>query len=197
VLFPVPPTKPRWPLRRQVGVSLLLAVIGLALGIAECAADRYYSRGLPGHEEGHRRPILFGLWQPDPRDRGEVEQRFQKNIRRFGRRWGQPVWGGEEVGYDLRWVGFPHNYGAVAAFSAGGYHFRVAVVARDTNASRNIKIRVFQLWANGSYQLVAEARTESWDEPRVERRAKLNDLEWQICMIAADQIDTAMRDALE
>jgi hypothetical protein len=204
VLFPVPPARGWWQLRRRLAVPLLYHRVAVLLPLLLAAAalvigwhnfDRHYSKGLPGYEEGHRQRILFGLWQPGPRDRGSVEARFLKNIKKYGPNWGEPGWGGTAAGYDESTFAKPHNYRVMLDYCWNGRRYMVQAFALSADVSRDLTIRLSEVGPDGELRDVAEFSSPSRGKLVPEGTARERDSLW--ALTAATEIDDALRDAQE
>jgi hypothetical protein len=178
------------PRRYRWGVAVfLLAVLGLALMIGLRYVDYYYSKGLPGHEEGHRRPFLLGLWQPGPRDRQSVKARFLENIKKAGPNWGQPDWtlqgGDTSLG--------PHSYYVVVPYSLGKDTYSVEAVALDTDKNRSIDFEI----KTGDGSFWVSGMSQSRGRIELAAHGRVSSERWRVSQILAAEIDSALRDALE
>jgi hypothetical protein len=191
----VRPAKARRRLHRWFIVPLLLVTGAFLLAIGLRNFDRYCSRGLPT-AEGHRRPILFGLWHPGPRDPESIKARFLANIRKCGLNWGEPVWGGKGLAY-CRILFGPHDYAVVCPYSWSGQQYRVAAVAINVHASRSIRVSVYAPSNGGPSGEIADGWSHSRGKFVLQGWRTKDDPERQVWQTAGAEIENALRDALE
>jgi hypothetical protein len=202
-------------LSRRVVVSLLSAA-ALAAAVAVQALCRYCWPS----PEGHRRPILLGLWQPGPRDRADVQARFEENLRRLAPGQGRPQWGPPVLGnppqrdspdylpvpnlyLPSRYVASPpapwHCYCVWVPYSAGGRDYVITAEAENADVKRSIRVWVHARYLNVlAGTLLAFGYRYSRGEPLVlERHFYIEPGEWPVIRKAAEQVEEALRAALE
>jgi hypothetical protein len=204
---PVHGTRTWWRLRSLLPVQLQgrrltqtvgMAVLAFVLLVGCRYLDLYYSKGLRGHEDGHRRPILFGLWRLGPRDSVDVQTRFLQNIRNCGPNWGQPVWG-NWTGTSYQYCLFPpppYNHIVKIPYSLGCQKYEVEAIAYNSNTSRHIHICITQRVGP-----VVRDRLRGVSVVRGNLRSygslPSDDPRWKRWQAIAAEIDAALRDALE
>jgi hypothetical protein len=175
-------------------------VIALALLVGLRSFDRYCG-GRWLSEGGHRRPVLFGLWQPGPRDEKSVEARFRANIRTCGPNWGQPVWGDwtpRDFLDDERFAaGDPHHLIVRVPYSAAGQKYEVEAAAFHPDSSSSLRIYVYMVRDRGRFRRVLEGTSPARGELSLAGSLLCSDPRFPVCQAAAAEIDNALRDALE
>jgi hypothetical protein len=183
-----------------VAEVLVFAMLALAFLIGLRCLDIYNAGGPSKYWRGHRRPILFGLWQFGPRHRIEVHARFLENIRKCSPNWGQPVWGNWagkaywSFGFDL-FAPAPHNYIVQIPYSLGRQKLEVEAIAYNINTSRQIHICITE-------RVGADIRSTLSGVSDGAGKLSLHgfgsdDPRWKRWQAIATEIDAALRDALE
>jgi hypothetical protein len=141
-------------------------------------------------DQGFRRPILLGLWQPGPRDRQSVEARFVENIKKHGPNWGQPVWTRQPTAVVSTWG--PHDYAVEVPYHSGRRRYLIVAVARNTDACRTIGIEVFMFGPEDD-----PVSRDSMIRVSTGQDGIHSGPIWQDYQTATSEINRALRDALE
>jgi hypothetical protein len=171
-------------------VVLILLVAAALVGGG--AFDAFRSKGLPDSlKQGHRRPLLFGLWQPGPRDRQDVQARFRANIQRYGPQWGEPVW---ENSFGTHGSLQPHDYIVEVPWSSGHHTYQVTAIAWNTYDSARLYIKITRPDLGVRGNIAAGWSQCRGDHLFMDPGQYNHDPEMQA---AGVQIETALRDALE
>jgi hypothetical protein len=185
--FPPPPhakRRRRWAFR----VALLL-LLGAAGGVV-------WFRVATSEREGHRRPVLLGLWQPPPRDRDSVKARFEASIRWLGPGWGTPTWIRKPSLYGPSYG--PHDYIVHVPCSIGAQRYLIEATAPRTDQYQDIHIDVLRR-RDGDWVRVAGGWSRSREDLLIllKEQPGLGLDELAALQAAAECVEAALRRALE